>query len=376
MVFYVQANLHTSPHRKFDQELNSPTKSINMAPRSAAELDALAVMDPEIEAIAKSGKIPQPELDYSNDLKAAQGMRALMEAWVKTSDREGVDSSVSSYEARDGHKNKLLVFRPSSAGSEVKLPVIVHIHGGGGCVGSPEGTASFCQELVLKQNCVVVAPQYRLAPENKYPHANNDCVDAVKHVANVATDIGGDLSAGFVIGGHSFGASAAANISLNAKDLGISAKITGLYLGAGAFIGNTIPAGYESQYRAKTDDRCINAPILDDANAKLFARAYSGDLDSPSFRACNVKSAEAYKGQPRAYFQVCGMEIYRDDGLILEDILRTNGAETRLDIYPGCPHIFWSVFAPGMVTQATKWAQDTQKGFEWLLRNDSTSSRI
>lgn len=347
-----------------------------MTPRSPAELDALAVMDPEIESIVKSGKIPRPELDYTDDLKAAQQMRALVEAWAKTDDIKGVHSSVSAYEARDGHKNKLLVFKPSSVGKEVKLPVVVHIHGGGGCVGSPESTTPFCQGLVLKHQCVVVAPQYRLAPEYKYPYGNNDCADAVKHVATHAAELGGDVSAGFVVGGHSFGASSAAAISLNAKELGISAEITGLYLGAGAYIGNSIPTGYESQYRSKKDERCINAPILDDANAKLFARAYSGDLDSPSFRACNIQPTEAYNGQPRAYFQACGMEIYRDDSLILEDILRTNGAETKIDIYPGCPHIFWSVFAPGTITQASKWAQDTQKGFEWLLRGNASSSRI
>lgn len=335
--------------------------------RSSEELDALSVVDPQIQAILSSGKIPRPDLDFGDDHKAIQQLRVLAEAWGKFADREGVSSTTVKCKARDGYENNLLVFRPSDLVDEAKLPVVVHFHGGGGCIGSPESTAPFCQGLVLQHRCIVFAPQYRLGPEHKYPAGVNDCTDALKYIARHATDFGADPSLGFVVGGHSFGASTTGIISLHAKDLEIPAKITGLYLGAGGYIGNKVPAGYENQYRSREDEACKSSPILNEPTKMLFERAYAGDVESPWCRACNAPSMDDYIGQPRAYFQVCGMDVVRDDSLILEDILRKSGAETKMDIYAGTPHLFWNVFTPGTISQASKWAEDTKKGFSWLL---------
>jgi acetyl esterase/lipase len=38
------------------------------------------------------------------------------------------------------------------------------------------------------------------------------------------------------------------------------------------------------------------------------------------------------------------MDILRDEDLIYEQLLAENGVETKLDLYPGMPHIFWSTF--------------------------------
>ena len=64
---------------------------------------------------------------------------------------------------------------------------------------------------------------------------------------------------------------------------------------------------------------------------------------------------------PRTYFQICGMDILRDEDLIYEQVLREdNGVETRVDIYPGMPHIFWGSFSH--LAQGRKAAIDLIKG--------------
>lgn len=339
-----------------------------MPRRTAEELDAFSAIDPEIEAIVNSGQMPERSIDYTDSTKAVQQLRVLSEAQGELKDREGVSTTRSSYKTRDSHENRLLIFRPSKSLVHDKLPCIVHLHGGGGAIGSPESTAPFCQELALRQGAVVIAPAYRLAPEHKHPTGRNDCADAVKSIAANAAEYGVDLALGFIVGGHSFGGSTAAIISLQAMDLGLSDTITGLYLGTGNFVNKQVPDEYKDQYRSRTDERCLNAPILDAATKRVFEQA-GAYTDKPVWGSISDGDlSNAFKRQPRTYFQVCGMDVLRDDALVYEEMLKANGVDTRADIYPGTPHVFWGVFPPGTISQATKWAEDTQVGMSWLLR--------
>ncbi len=67
------------------------------------------------------------------------------------------------------------------------------------------------------------------------------------------------------------------------------------------------------------------------------------------------------------------MDPVRDEGLIYERILREEcGVKTRVDMYPGLPHLFWS-FYPDL-KRSRKLVDDTLEGVQWLLeqgrRND------
>jgi len=81
----------------------------------------------------------------------------------------------------------------------------------------------------------------------------------------------------------------------------------------------------------------------------------------------NVLSAKA-DGLPKTYhFQVCGMDPLRDEALVYERILRQEqNTRTKLDVYPGVPHGFWSFFPDLNVSR--KFVQDTVKGVEWILQ--------
>lgn len=347
----------------------------DMAPRTKEELDALSVIDPELDAILKSGKMgPLPTFDYSNTAQAVRDMRAYMVRFDVIRDVPQVSYTQESYTSRDGHVNKLLIFRPSSVSQEQKLPLIAHIHGGGGCIGSPESTAPFCQSLVLSQNAVVVSIGYRLAPEHPFPFGVYDCADAIQYLAANAAKFGADPSLGFVLGGDSWGARATAILSLQAQSLDLAAPLTGLFFGAGGFIYGKAPQGYEDQLRSRFDERCLNSFVLGSQTWKMFSDAYAGLPDSPWSGALNIDDLTTVRGQPRAYFQVCGMDVLRDDSLIFEDILRSHGTPTKLDIYPGTPHVFWGMLPPGLIQQQVKRVGDTKQGFAWLLGKTETKA--
>jgi hypothetical protein len=81
----------------------------------------------------------------------------------------------------------LRMYKPTSTKSNCNnliIPIIVFIHGGGFCVGSRTWPSSHncCVRLASGLGALVVAPDYRLAPEHRLPAAMDDIVSAVKWV--------------------------------------------------------------------------------------------------------------------------------------------------------------------------------------------------
>lgn len=69
---------------------------------------------------------------------------------------------------------------------------------------------------------------------------------------------------------------------------------------------------------------------------------------------------------PPTYFQVCGLDPFRDEDLIFERILREeNGIQTRIDVNPGLPHGSW-FFLPNL-TSSERCKADVIEGMSWLL---------
>ncbi|MFA0811196.1 alpha/beta hydrolase [Microbulbifer epialgicus] len=70
-----------------------------------------------------------------------------------------------------GYNVPIRVFNPAP---DKKLPMLLYFHGGGHVAGSVENYDPICRKFALATQHVVVAPEYRLAPENPYPAAVDD----------------------------------------------------------------------------------------------------------------------------------------------------------------------------------------------------------
>ncbi len=116
--------------------------------------------------------------------------------------------------ARDGHGIQLRVYRP--AAFDAPLPVLAFLHGGGFVVGDLNSHDGVCRELAERAGCAVLAVDYRLAPEHKFPTALHDAADALAWLAEHAAAHGLDKHR-VVVGGDSVGATLATVLATQAE---------------------------------------------------------------------------------------------------------------------------------------------------------------
>ncbi len=95
----------------------------------------------------------------------------------------------------------LTLFR-SSLYDNVSIPLLIYFHGGGWTIGSINSCSRFCAAIAEK-GIAVLAVDYRLAPENPYPAALEDCINAVRTACRNIDEwkcqdisLGGDSSGG------------------------------------------------------------------------------------------------------------------------------------------------------------------------------------
>ncbi|KAJ3546863.1 hypothetical protein NM208_g1793 [Fusarium decemcellulare] len=328
----------------------------------------LAVMDPELAEFLKTTNFPQ--MDTSDPAKVIASLRWYMKSLHQSPKPDsGVVERNIYYDTRDGHKLRAHVYEPAVK-SDPAPPLVVYIHGGGWTIGSPEDAESSCRNLVQKLGVVCLAPSYRQGPEDPFPASINDTWDGLQWIAaNAESELGVSLSKGFVLGGSSAGGNMTAVLSHLARDNKLSPALTGLFLLAPLILPTeakeALPEKYKDMYLSRTQPECENDPILTPGLEKIFHESAKGDTGSPMFVPFIWPTG--HKDLPRTYFQVCGMDILRDENLIYEQVLREdNGVETKLDIYPGMPHIFWGSFSH--LSQGKKAVVDLENGIKWLLR--------
>ncbi|KAK5018315.1 hypothetical protein LTR60_001551, partial [Cryomyces antarcticus] len=116
---------------------------------------------------------------------------------ARTSPRKG-QFTLQFYTPRDYHVRKQLHGKG--------YPVVVNFHGGGFTLGTATDDARWCDTVVGEVNAVVVSVDYRLAPENPFPTAVEDGVDAILYLAEHAEELGIDVDrmavSGFSSGGN------------------------------------------------------------------------------------------------------------------------------------------------------------------------------
>ncbi|PTS75863.1 lipase [Sphingomonas sp. HMWF008] len=96
-------------------------------------------------------------------------------------------------------------------------PLVVFFHGGGFVIGDLDSHASFCAELTRALDLPVLAIHYRLAPENPWPAAPQDCEAAARWAATSPAELGRTV-ASLVVCGDSAGGNLSVTTAIALRD--------------------------------------------------------------------------------------------------------------------------------------------------------------
>jgi acetyl esterase len=108
-------------------------------------------------------------------------------------------------------------YRPLGSSDNDVLPVLVYFHGGGWTIGDLDTHDTLCRELVNGAGCAVVAVDYRMGPEHRFPAAVDDAIAATRWVHEHAAELRLDATR-LAVGGDSAGGNLAAVVAIAARD--------------------------------------------------------------------------------------------------------------------------------------------------------------
>ena len=108
------------------------------------------------------------------------------------------------------------LYRPPTPGPH---PIVVYFHGGGWVVGDAISDDPLCRDLCLRSDAIFISPDYRHAPEYRFPAAVDDGAAAARWVADNAAAFGG-ISGQLAVCGWSAGGGIAAVVCRLARDTG------------------------------------------------------------------------------------------------------------------------------------------------------------
>jgi len=210
---------------------------------------------------------------------------------------------------------RIRLYRP--AGSVARLlPTILYFHGGGWTIGSLEAYDGPCRFFCSRTGCAVMAVDYRLAPENKFPAAVEDAVGAYRWLAGEAVGLGID-PARIVLAGDSAGGNLAAVAAQLLRDERRPPCLQWLIYPA------TDLAMQSPSYKS-----CGEGFLLTHADMKWFRGHYLKDLSEVEDPRASPVKANDLSSLPPALVYTAGFDPLRDEGRAYADRLAAAGVKT------------------------------------------------
>ena len=223
------------------------------------------------------------------------------------------------------------IYTPEDSG---RHPALVYFHGGGFVIGSLDTHDGTCRDLARGAECVVISIDYRLAPENPFPAAPEDCYAATAWVAEHAEEIGAD-PARIAVGGDSAGGNLAAAVALMARDRQGPSLVHQL------LIYPVTDHAFETEsYKENAEGYMLTLPMME-----WFWNHYLADPDQGSDPLASPLRASSLLGLPPATVITAEFDSLRDEGEAYAARLGEAGVKTGLTRYDGVFHGFFGMGA-------------------------------
>ncbi|MSW84794.1 MAG: alpha/beta hydrolase fold domain-containing protein [Actinobacteria bacterium] len=233
------------------------------------------------------------------------------------------------------------LYVPAEAGGPGSWPLLVFFHGGGWVVGDLDTHDALCRRLAVTSGARVLAVDYRLAPEHRFPAAADDALAAFLDVARDPDRFGADATR-IAVGGDSAGGNLSAVVALEARTL-----------------GGPVPAFQLLIYPA-TDSVARDRPsqvffdegfFLTGSGMAWYRGHYFGPQEpqlAPDPRASPLLAPDL-AGLAPAHIVTAGFDPLRDEGEAYAARLRDAGVAVTLRRHAGLIHGFANMLGAGRV---------------------------
>lgn len=221
------------------------------------------------------------------------------------------------------------IYRP--ADYSTLLPALLWIHGGGYVFGNLEQDDFKAKNLTATGQCITVCVNYRLAPENPFPAALEDCYLALKWLVSNSDSLDIDKTS-IVIGGASAGGGLAAALALLIRDRGEVSVSFQMLLCPMIDDRNILPAS----------ESLPDTLVWTRENNRIGWQSYLGHNfgDEQLSPYAAAYRAPDLRGLPPAYIAIGELDLFLNESMTYAQRLIQAGIPTELHIYPGAFHGF------------------------------------
>ncbi len=223
----------------------------------------------------------------------------------------------------DYYSVKVRVYSPSQ---KEKLPVVVHFHGGGHMCGGVVLYDAISRKIAKAGHCIVIAVEYRLAPEFPYPMGIDDCQYALEHYKEVLTKV--NFNEQLMIAGDSGGGAICTTLAsnnLNNDAVKIDKQIL-IY-----------PSVDYTMSSASVDENGTGF-LLEKEKVLWYFEHYfqaqeSREKASPLFMTMD-------RNMPETLIITAGCDPLRDEGIAYKNALIKQGVNVELHVFDGMIHAY------------------------------------
>ena len=223
-------------------------------------------------------------------------------------------------------------------------PVILYFHGGGWVTGTLDTYDASDRALANSTGAIVLSVAYRLAPESRFPAAQDDADASYAWLLKNAGSIGGDPKQ-IALAGESAGGNLAIDTAIWARDQHLPAPVHQLLVYPVVGTDLTTPS-YQETTKA--------VPLNRAAIEWYVAHFTNGPADLKDSRL-NVVGAADLRGLPPTTIVSAEIDPLRSEGEMLAQKLSAAGVPVEQRTFPGVTHEF---FGMGAVVAQAKQAED------------------
>lgn len=236
------------------------------------------------------------------------------------------------------------VYKPTEALGNAP-PLVYFIHGGGWFEGTLDTEDRTCRMISSLAEAVIVSVDYRCGVEVALETEVDDCVTGFHWAYDQAAKLGADANKIVVVGGSAGGALAVATVYAVVK--AGKDKVSGLLTMNGT-IGHpdAVPERYEPLMRSYKEN-AGPLPFVSGDDTMLLYKHWNvtpSNINVDVFPATG--GPKKLKKFPPTFIITSDNDASRDDGTVLEAILRDAGVRVKRENFVGFAHYFWTFPLP------------------------------